>query len=98
MYDNMMSTSHVTEYLGAGGRELYAPFKKRVTNGCWPILDPSTSTWVIEMADLRELMVLYCFPDSNWSHKSSRISFTGAVVGSICHPMHQLSYCLQTLE
>ena len=27
VYDKMISTSHITEYLGAGGRELYTAFK-----------------------------------------------------------------------
>ena len=65
MWDNMISTSQVVEYLEAGGHELYTPFKKQIAKRCWPTLEPSTSSWVIEMADLREFIVLYSFPDSN---------------------------------
>ena len=38
MYDNMMSPSHVTEYLGAGGRELYTPFKNMLLMGAGQFL------------------------------------------------------------
>ena len=72
------------------------PFKKRVTNGCYPV--PSTSSGVMEIADIWEFMVLYCFPDSNWSYRNSRTLFIGAVVEFVCRSIHQLFHCLQVVE
>ena len=39
--DRTFETSHVSVYLGRGGREWNAPFKSLDTNGCWPTETPS---------------------------------------------------------
>ena len=85
-------------YLGAGGRLLYTPLRNLETRGCWPTRVPSTSSCVIEIADLKLLIVRYCFPKSNCSHKNSRTSFRGAESGSVFLLKHQLSHCCQALE
>ena len=51
----------------------------------------------MEIADLRQFMVLYCFLDSNWSYRNSRTLFIGAVVEFVCHSIHQLFHCLHCL-
>ena len=98
MYDNTLSTSHVKEYLGAGGLQLKIPFKKRVTRGCCPMREPSTSSWVIEIADRIVLIVRYCLPSSYCCSKNSKISLTGAENGSEPRPEHQRSHKSQAPE
>ena len=58
-------TSHVSEYLGWGGRSWNTPVRTPVTNGCSPKLCPSTFSWTDEMADLKDLNDLYWFPSLN---------------------------------
>jgi hypothetical protein len=60
--ESTMSTSQVHVYRGAGGLLLKTPLKKRVTRGCWPTFLLSISLCVMEIADLKVLIVRYCFP------------------------------------
>ena len=51
------------------GLILKTPFMNRETIGCWPILTPSASSCVMDIADLSVLIVRYCLPTSNLSYR-----------------------------
>lgn len=72
------------------------PFMNLETVSCWPTRTPSTSEWVIEMAEQIVLMVRYCFPRLYSSSIKSRILLRGAETE--CKPLeiHQLSHFFHT--
>lgn len=93
-----ISVSHVPRYLGAGGRLLNVPLRNLATRGCWPTRVPSTSSWVIEIAERKLFIVLYCFPAWYCPRRNSSTSLRGAETGSPPRPQHQQTHILHALK